>query len=220
MSYSHLLRIPAFRHLWLGQAISQLGDAFYYVSFMFMVQKVTGSITMVGFVGVCETAPFLLFSLYGGVVADRLNRKTIMLASDMLSGLTLCALAALVMVLGKPPVWSLMLTPFILSTVRSFFMPAKNAAIPALVPEDALLSANALSSITQSVVPMISLSLSAGVLSFFYEKSAQMFLVTAVMLNSLSFFGSAFYIAKLPQLKAVREAIHDAHPWTDLKDGL
>src|ERR1700678_2005521 len=111
MSYSQILRIPAFRNLWLGQAVSQLGDAFYYVSFMFMVQKVTGSIAMVGYVGACETVPYLLFSLYGGVVADRLDRKRIMLWSDLLSGLALCLLAALVLVLGKPPLWSLFLTP-------------------------------------------------------------------------------------------------------------
>ena len=220
MSYSQILRIPAFRNLWLGQTISQLGDAFYYVSFMFMVQKVTGSISMVGFVGACETIPYLLFSLYGGVVADRIDRKGIMLWSDLLSGIFLCFLAILTYACGKPPVWALMLTPFLLSTVRSFFMPAKNAAIPALVPSEVLTPANALSSLTQSIVPMISLSLSVGVLSFFYERSASLFLITAVMLNSLSFFGSALFVAKLPKLVPVREAVHIAHPWIDLKDGL
>src|ERR1700722_2167935 len=106
MSYSQLLRIQPFRNLWLGQAISQFGDSFYYVAFMFMVQKVTGSIAMVGYVGACETVPYLLFSLYGGVIADRIDRRRIMLASDLLSGLSLCSLAALVWILGKPPVWS------------------------------------------------------------------------------------------------------------------
>jgi len=187
---------------------------------MFMVQKVTGSIAMVGFVGACETVPYLLFSLYGGVVADRIDRKKVMLWSDLLSGLSLCLLAALVFELGSPPVWSLLLTPFLLSTVRAFFMPAKSAAIPALVPIESLLSANALSSITQSVVPMISLSLSAGVLSLFYAKSAELFLISAVLLNSVSFFGSAWFIWLLPAIKPIRDSAHEVHPWIDLKDGL
>ncbi len=175
---------------------------------------------MVGFVGACETIPYLLFSLYGGVVADRVNRKSIMLWSDLLSGLALCLLAGLVFGLGKPPLWSLFLTPFVLSSVRSFFMPAKNAAIPALVPETSLLAANALSSITQNIVPIISLGLSAGVLSFFYERSAALFLIMAVMLNSISFFGSAWFVWRLPELMPVRESVHEAHPWADLKEGL
>lgn len=220
MSYSQLLSIRTFRDLWLGQAISQLGDSFYYVSFMFMVQKVTGSIAMVGYVGACETIPFLLFSLYGGVVADRIDRRNIMLASDLLSGLGLCLLGVLVWILGKPPVWSLLALPFLLSSVRSFFMPAKNAAIPSLAPKEALMAANAFSAMTQNVMPMIALSLSAGVLSLIYNQSPPLFLVSAVLLNSLSFFGSAWFIAKLPSLKPDRGRVVDSHPWADLKDGL
>lgn len=220
MSYSETLKIRPFRNLWLGQAISQLGDAFYYVSFMFMVQKVTGSIAMVGFVGACETLPYLLLSLYAGVVADRLDRRVIMLWSDLLSGISLCVLGGLVFVLGKPPIWSLLLIPFLLSCVRSFFMPAKSAAIPALVPDDQLMPANALSGITQSIVPMISLAFTAGVLSFFYSWSPKWFLISAVMLNSVSFFASAAFVYLLPTILPIREKLVEAHPWNDLKDGL
>jgi DHA3 family macrolide efflux protein-like MFS transporter len=220
MSYSQILTNRAFRNLWLGQAISQLGDSFFYVAFMFMVQKVTGSYAMVGFVGVCETVPYLLFSLYAGVVADRIDRKRIMLWSDLLSGVVLCMLAALVWVLGKPPVWSLLATPFLLSSVRSFFMPAKNAAIPALVPPSELLTANALSSMTQNIAPVLSLSLSAGVLSLLYATSPALFLICAVLVNSLSFFGSALFVWRLPKIVPDRDSVHTSHPWADLKDGL
>ncbi len=220
MSYSQILRNRAFRNLWLGQTISQLGDSFFYVAFMFMVQKVTGSYTMVGFVGVCETAPYLLFSLYGGVVADRLNRRAIMLWSDMLSGIILCLLAALVYGLGKPPVWALLVTPFLLSSVRSFFMPAKSAAIPALVSSEELMNANALSSMAQNIVPILSLSLSAAVLSQIYDKSPALFLIYAVLMNSLSFFGSALFVYKLPPILPDRNPDVQPHPWIDLKDGL
>ena len=220
MSYSQILRIRAFRNLWLGQAISQMGDSFFYVAFMFMVQKVTGSYAMVGFVGACETAPYLIFGLYGGVVADRIDRKMIMLISDLLSGVVLCSLAGLVWVLGKPPVWALLATPFLLSTVRSFFMPAKSAAIPAVVPKESLLQANSLSSMTQNLVPIMSLSLSAGVLSLLYSKSPAMFLISAVLINSLSFFGSALFISLLPKMMPDRNAADHPHPWIDLKEGV
>ncbi len=220
MSNSNVLRLSAFRNLWLGQTISQMGDSFFYVAFMFMVQRVTGSYAMVGFVGACETAPYLLFSLYGGVLADRMDRRRIMLASDLMCGAILCALAALVWVLGKPPVWSLLVTPFLLSTVRTCFLPAKNAAIPSIVPADRLMEANALSSTTQNIAPILSLSLSAGILSLIYERSPSVFLICAVLLNSLSFWASAYFIYRLPKIEPDRNREDHPHPWTDLKDGI
>src|SRR5579862_8820226 len=126
------LRIAPFRALWLGQAISQLGDAFYYIAFMFMVQKVTGSSVMVGYVGALEALPFLLLGSYAGVVVDRLDRRRIMLLSDLCSGLALVGLAACIWLQRQPPVWALLVTPFVLSSVRCFFMPAKSASIPSL----------------------------------------------------------------------------------------
>ena len=58
-----VLRHRGFRNLWLGQAISQFGDACYYVIFMFMAQKLSGSAEVVGFVGAIEMLPFLLVVL-------------------------------------------------------------------------------------------------------------------------------------------------------------
>jgi MFS family permease len=215
-----VLRIPSFRALWLGQAISQLGDAFYYVIFMFMVSKITGSLVMVGYVGALETLPFLLFGPYAGVLADRIDRRRIMLASDLLSGLFLSMLAVTIAVSGKPPVWCLLVTPFMLSSVRCFFAPAKSAAIPSLVPIERVLEANAISSTTQTVMPLISLSLSASVLSLLYTLSPLWFYLSAVSINATSFLVSAAFISRLPEVRPHREDAHEAHPFTDFKLGL
>src|SRR5688500_12870764 len=103
MFRSDILAIKAFRNLWLGQAISQIGDAFYYASFMFMVEHITNSKPMVGYVGAAEALPFLLFGPYAGVVADRIDRRKIMLLSDIISGLTLCMMAAVLFLQAQPP---------------------------------------------------------------------------------------------------------------------
>jgi MFS transporter, DHA3 family, macrolide efflux protein len=215
------LRIPAFRNLWLGQAISQLGDSFYFVIFAFMTLKITGSAAMVGMVSALETLPYLFLSAYAGVLADRIDRRKIMLVSDQLSALLLAGFAASIYFCdGKPPVWLLMATAFSLSVSRIFFMPAKSAAIPALVPTDKLLEANSLSATTQNVMPLISLSLSAGVLALLFQISPTWFFLSAVLLNMLSFAGSAIFVAKLPRILPDRDAIHEVHPVTDLKDGI
>src|SRR5438874_4289515 len=216
---TQVLSIRAFRHLWAGQAISQFRDAFYYVVFAFMVAKLTGEPKMVGFVGAAETLPFLLFSAYAGVVADRLDRRRIMLLSDMLCGLALVLFAGLVISNSHPPTWTLLLTPFVLSCVRVFFIPAKNAAIPALVPEEMLLKANAFSSMTQSFMPLFGLALSASVLGVLYAISQTWFFVAAIAVNALSFFGSAYYVAKLPAVIPDRTD-EEKHPLTEFVEGL
>ncbi|HMS56368.1 MAG TPA: MFS transporter [Fimbriimonadaceae bacterium] len=216
-----VLRHRAFRNLWLGQAISQLGDALYYVVFMFMVKKLTGSAAMVGLVGAVETLPFLLFSAYGGVVADRMDRKKIMLLSDIASGSILVAFSVLAAIYGMSmPVIFVFLAAFFTSVVRAFFLPAKNAAIPALVGKEDIIRANALSYATQSWMPMIGLAISATVIAALFAISPRWFFATAIVLNSVSFFGSAYYIAKLPTILPDRENAHESHPWRDFVDGI
>jgi MFS family permease len=196
--YQDVLRIPGFRNLWLGQAISQLGDALYYVTFMFMVKELTNSYAMVGFVGAMEALPFLVFGGLAGVYADRYDRRLCMLWSDVVSGAILVAFGVALLVWPVPPIWSLLVVPFLLSTARTLFMPAKSAAIPMLVPGEKVITANSLSLATQNLMPMIGLALSAGVLAFLYDFSPQYFFVSSVLLNSLSFFLSAVFIARVP----------------------
>lgn len=216
-----VLRNASFRRLWLGQAISQLGDAFFYVTFLFMVKKITGDARMVGFVGAVETLPFLLLSPYGGVLADRFDRRKIMLLSDTLSGLILTVFCLLVLVLGTAmPVWMLFVVAFMTATVRTFFLPAKNAAIPALVEPDQIIRANALSYMTQSWMPMLGLAFSAGVLGILYAISAKWFFASAIAINAASFLISAWYIRLLPPVLPDRNDVHESHPFADFKEGL
>lgn len=219
--YGELLRsIPAFRNLWIGQAISQLGDALYYLVFLFMVEKVTGDPKMVGIAGVGQTLPFLLFSPYAGVVADRWNRKTIMLACDLVSGFALLLFAAYVFFDATPPAWALIAAGATLSAVNAFFSPAKGAAIPQLVPEDRRDTANALSLATQNLLPMIGVAISGTVLAILYAISPSYFFLAAITLNALSFFGSAIFIARLPRLVPVHEEDKaEPNALRDVRDG-
>jgi len=213
------LSIRSFRNLWLGQAISQLGDSFYYVVFMFMVGKITGSNAMVGFTGAAEMIPFLVFGAYAGVLADRIDRRRIMMLSDIISGAVLVLFGIVVFFNTSPPGWTMIAIAGLLSCVRAFFLPAKSAAIPALVPEDMLLRANALSSMTQSVMPMIGLALSASVLGLLYTLAREWFFVTAILFNVLSFFGSAAYIRLLPVIRPDRKE-EGKHAWREFRAGV
>lgn len=221
MNYSSILSIRPFRHLWLGQAISMLGDSFYWVTFAFMANYITGSLAMVGMVGAAETIPYLILSPYAGVLADRIDRKQIMLLSDVLCALVLILFATVVMAMhGKIPAWSLLMVASSLSCIRAFFMPAKNAAIPNLVPQNKLGLANGLNGMTQSMMPMIGLSLSATVVASLWARSPANFFASSIALNAVSFLVSAYFIAKLPAILPDRTNVHETHVWSDLKDGL
>ncbi|MBC8101545.1 MAG: MFS transporter [Cytophagales bacterium] len=203
-NYRDLLGVTAFRNLWVGQAISQLGDSLYYLVFLFMVDRLTGDPRMVGITGVAQTLPFLLLSPYAGVVADRADRRQILLRADLLSAATLAAFAFLVWRNLTPPPWTLIATGALLSSINVFFAPAKGAAIPQIVPPGLLPSANALSMATQNLMPMIGVALSGIVLAALYLLSPTYFFLSAILLNALSFALSALFIRRLPTLQPER----------------
>jgi MFS family permease len=213
-----VLRHVPFRNLWLGQAISEAGNAFYFVTFMFMAGKLTNSNATVGYVGAAETLPFLLLGPYAGVAADRFDRRQIMLLSDLGSALALLlfGLCVLFGVAGSVPV--LLGIAFALSAVRVFFNPAKTAAIPDLAPAEDLVAANALSSATRNFMQMAGLGASAGILAALYALAPTGFFLGAVLVNALSFLGSAYYVWRLPILMPPPK--EPAHPWTEFAQGL
>jgi MFS family permease len=186
---------------------------------MFMVDKITGSSKMVGVCGAAEALPYLFFSGYAGVLADRLDRRQMMLLSDFISGLILVALAISVKAFPALPAWMLVSTAFLLSCVRVFFMPAKNAAIPVLVPTELLMKANALSSMTQSFAPMVGLFFSASLLGLLYHFSPSWAFIVAIGVNAMSFLVSAAYIRLLPKIVPNR-ADKEKHPWLEFRQGL
>lgn len=219
-TYKDLLRIKPFRNLWLGQTISQLGDALYYLVFLFMVDKLTGDPKMVALSGIMQTLPFLLLAPYAGVVADRADRKGIMLRADLLSALVLFAFGLLVLLDTTPAPWVLIATGTLLSCINVFFAPAKSAAIPQLAPPEMLMTANALSMATQNLMPMLGVALSGTVLALLYAVSPAWFFLSAIGLNSLSFLVSALFIRQLPELVPAKQKAHAGEGNRSLKDAI
>ncbi len=88
------LRISsAFRRLFLYSAVSALGTQAAYVALMFELQRLTHSPLAVGALGAVELVPILIFGLYGGVIADHLDRRVILLVTEVLLALSMAALA-------------------------------------------------------------------------------------------------------------------------------
>ncbi|MBX3118266.1 MAG: MFS transporter [Fimbriimonadaceae bacterium] len=218
MFRSRALSIRPFRLLLIGQLVSFFGDTMYYVLFLFMVKKMTGSNTMVGLIGAAESLPFLIFSAYAGVVADKFDRRKIMLIADLAPFAILAMFAVVIATMGTPPIWLLFVVAPCLSIATAFMLPARSAAMPRLVPKEHLLEANAIFAMFRNIVPMASLALSATVLSALWGVSQKWFFLTAVTVNGLTFLISTLYTRQLPTI--VPEGAAVKHPLAEFVEGI
>jgi MFS family permease len=144
------LREPGpFRLLFWGQALSVIGDRITPVAIAFAVLGL-GSATDLGIVMAAGGIPFALFALVGGVWADRIGRRPLMVASDVLRALSQAVTAALLLS-GSAEVWMLAVLAFVYGVSAAVFMPALVGLIPQTVSAPRLQEANALLSLTRSI---------------------------------------------------------------------
>ncbi|WP_282204443.1 MFS transporter [Kitasatospora fiedleri] len=138
-----------FARLFVGQSLSTLGDRVSFVALPFAVLSIGGSAVDVGLVTAAGLLPLLVFTLVGGVWADRIPRRRIMLASDLLRCAVQTAVAVLLLT-GTARVGLLALLMALFGVADAFFLPASTGLLPLLVPADRLREANALSGFVQS----------------------------------------------------------------------
>jgi MFS family permease len=161
-------RLPAslredgpFRLLFWGQALSVVGDRITPVAIAFAVLGL-GSATDLGLVMAAGGIPFALFALAGGVWADRVGRRKVMLASDVVRAASQTA-TALLLLTGTAEVWMLAVLAFVYGTAAAVFMPALIGLIPQTVSAVRLQEANGLLALTRSIASVAGPAL-AGVL--------------------------------------------------------
>jgi len=141
-SYLSLFRRnPDFRRLYVAQLISFGGDWFATVALLGLALEFTDSATVASLVLVLQTAPFFLASPYAGVLADRLDRRKLMIAADV--GRAVVSLGFL-LARDSSTLWIALVCVALLSIGAAFFEPTATASLPNLVEEDDLPAANAL----------------------------------------------------------------------------
>lgn len=134
---------PQFARLFIGQSLSVLGDRVSFVAVPFAVLSAGGSASDVGLVAAAGLVPMLLFTLVGGVWADRFRRHRIMLLSDLVR-FAAQGLIAVLLLTGVAGVPTLILLMAVFGTADAFFMPASTGLLPLVVAPDRLREANAL----------------------------------------------------------------------------
>jgi MFS family permease len=144
-----VLRNTTFRNIWFAQLAAQLADKFLLFSLIILAYEISGGSTPVAVTLLTYTVPAVLFAPPAGVIADRLDRKQIMLWCNLgrAAAVALIPLAALIPQLRGDFVHLLVIT-FIFSAVGQLFGPAEAAVIPTILPRSALITANSMALLT------------------------------------------------------------------------
>ncbi len=139
----HALRHPEFRAIWTSQLVSQVGSQMQSVALHWHIYLLTGSPLALGLVGLTRALPTALFSLWGGVLADRRDRRLVMLVAQ--SGMTLVAMGLAGLTLAhRETLVALYLLNALGAAAAAFDSPARQALVPRLVPAQSLPGALAL----------------------------------------------------------------------------
>ncbi|MDR7537738.1 MAG: MFS transporter [Armatimonadota bacterium] len=205
-----LLRHRNYRLLWSGMLVSQTGSWMQFVALGYLVDRLTHAPIYLGLLGVSQALPRLLFAFIGGVVADRLDRRRILLATN----LTMMASATLLAVLAaadRIQVWHVLLIGAFNSFIQSFDVPSRQSLVPTLVAEGELMRAVSLLTMAFNGSGIFGPSLGGVVIAAVGEAGC-------FSVNALSYVAAVVALLRMevpPRDRGSRESIGE-----DIREGL
>ncbi len=175
-----------FLAIWLGSAISVLGDGLYNLALMWWVYNVSKSAAITSLVFILGQLPRIVLGPVSGVFVDRLDRRRVMIATDLIRGL-IVLLPAIKAIQGDLQLWHVLVTAGVLSAADAFFRPAFGASLPNIVVREHLTKANSLLSVTTNLGFFLGPAVGGLALGFLGTGGT-------MLINALSFFISALAI--------------------------
>jgi len=208
-----------FRIIFASGLVTYLGSMITYVALPFQVAQLTGSFVAVGLIGLAELVPLIVFGLYGGALADSVDRKVMVIATELASGV-LVALLLLNSLLPTTQLWVLYAVAMMLAAVDGLQRPSLDAMIPRVVAHDQLAAASALVSLRWQLGSIVGpaiggLLLSAGGAVAAYGVDVLTFVVSILLLLRLRSIRAAGD-AERPSLRHITEGMRYAWSRKDL----
>jgi MFS family permease len=205
-----ILAVPAFRRLWLAQLVAQLGEAVALVALPLLAFAMTGSAELLSIIFVLQLIPRIVLAPITGVIADRLDRKRLMI---------ICDLARMVLVALMPftrDVWQVGALALLIAIGNAFARPAELAAVPMVAPPHLLVPALSATQVAGSVVRVIGPALAGAIVTLAgpgpaFGAQAVCFGLSAVILLGLKLPATAPApdAPTIRALDAVREEMRD-----------
>jgi MFS family permease len=181
--------VRAFRLLWIGQTVSTAGTALTRIALVFAILKLGGGAADIGYITAIQTLTTLVFTVTGGVWADRLRRNRVMLSADVLRAVVQGALA-LLLLSGHARIWELGVGAAVFGAATAFFDPASGGLLPETLPKDQLQGGNALINFGGSFFSVVGPALAGVLIAAFspglvFAIDALSFVVSSVSLGLL-----------------------------------
>ena len=203
------LASATYRRFWLGSIASVGSTQLYFIAMAWLVFELSNSPLDLGLLGAATAAPNILATLIGGLVADRVNRRTILILTTGISTVLMLLLAALDAT-GLVRVWHVLLISGLLGLVQGFDFPARSSIFPSLIEPKQMLSAVALNSILWQGSRMIFPAI-GGILIALTDTS---------LIFVLCGLGFITMLMVLCWLEVVQVIQAKADPWHEFKEGL
>ncbi len=184
------LRYPLFRRFWFGLLSSVFGFRMFQFAQYWLAHELTGSVLWLGFVGLADATPAIILNLVGGAAADRMNRRRLVMWTELVAATVVGGLAVLVM-LGEATPWHVLIAVGTTSGLNAFNAPARLALYPSYVERDALLSAVALNTAAWQMTRIVGPAV-AGVIIALTGTEVALYVATAGLL------GMVFVMKTLP----------------------
>jgi len=182
-----------------------------YIAAPFQIKEITGSFVAVGILGIVEIIPLIIFGLYGGALADRLDRKKIVLLSEFGFALTVLVLA-FNSTLQHPSIWVIYVVAMLTATLDGLQRPSLEAMLPRIVPTNKLAAANALDSLTHSVSFVFGTALAGVVIT-------RIGFTWSYLVDVVSFGISMALLVRLPRIAAVSDDQEHQKPLKAIAEG-
>jgi MFS family permease len=199
---SPLRRHRSFRLLWFGQLVSNVGTQMRLVALPYQIYVLTGSPFHVGLLGLFQAIPLISLPLLGGVLADRADRRRVLIATQ--SGLAACSLAlALATQLGSTELWILYALTAVSASFSAFDQPARGSLVPTLVERSELPAAIALNQMLYQTAAVVGPAIGGLVIASFGVAAA--YWVDTVTFGAA--IGAAIAIKAPRQVVAVPQSI-------------
>ena len=196
IGYFRLLRQNTeFRNLWYGQVVSELGDWLNSIAIYALILKLSDSGMAMAGAMMAKLLPIVLISPIAGVVVDRVSRKNVMIISDLLRCVVVLGF---LLVEDQGALWLVYTLVVVEISLSGFFEPARSAIIPSLVQKKDLVTANALSGSTWSVMLAFGAALGGVVVHLFGIR-------TAFILDASTFIVSAWFISRVPNQEKLKK---------------
>lgn len=177
-----------FRRIWLGSTVSAFGSGITQIAYPLLVLALTGSPALAGLVSAARALPYVLFGLPAGALADRWNRKTVMIVCDTCRAINMASVPVAIW-LGGLTATQLIVTAFAGGTCFVFFDAADQACLANVVRGDQLIDAVSAQQMSSSTGAVVSPSLGGSLLTLFsglpFIADGLSFLVSAICLSSV-----------------------------------